>query len=177
VVAGLSTGHEVGLAVVAAIFIVFALTVSFVAPRRWPDFPGKNGMSVFLIACVALFAAMITAVTVFGAESEAAGEPGAHQGSPAERTIQITETEYRIALPALKKLPQGEYTFVVKNAGKVEHNLVIEGGKPSGPTRTPLIQPGGTARLTVSLAQGNYTLYCSVDSHRQQGMTAVINVG
>jgi len=60
--AGLSTGHKVGLGVVAIVFIAFALTSSFLAPRRRADFPGKNGLSVFIIACVALFAAMIAAV-------------------------------------------------------------------------------------------------------------------
>ena len=58
----------VGLAVVAAIFIAFALTSSFLAPRRWPDFPGRQGLSVFIIACFVLFAAMLTAVEVFGVE-------------------------------------------------------------------------------------------------------------
>jgi hypothetical protein len=58
----------VGLAVVGAIFIAFALTSSFLAPRRWPDFPGPHGLSVFIIACFVLFAAMLTAVEVFGVE-------------------------------------------------------------------------------------------------------------
>jgi multisubunit Na+/H+ antiporter MnhB subunit len=66
--AGLSTGHMVGLAVVAAVFISFALASSFLAPRRWPDFPGRQGLSVFVIACFVLFAAMLTAVEVFGVE-------------------------------------------------------------------------------------------------------------
>jgi hypothetical protein len=34
VVAGLSTGNKIGLATVAAIFIIFALVSSFVLPRR-----------------------------------------------------------------------------------------------------------------------------------------------
>jgi hypothetical protein len=73
--AGLSTGHMVGLAVVAAVFISFALASSFFAPRRWPDFPGPNGLSVFIIACFVLFAAMLVAVEVFGVEkSESKGE-------------------------------------------------------------------------------------------------------
>jgi hypothetical protein len=76
---GLSTGHMIGLAVVAAIFITFALVSSFLAPRRWPDFPGEHGLSVFVIACFVLFAAMLTAVEVFGKEKK---EP-AKNGAPA----------------------------------------------------------------------------------------------
>jgi hypothetical protein len=66
--AGIPTGHKIGLAVVAAVFIAFALVSSFVVPRRRPDFPGRAGLSVFIIASLVLFGAMIAAVEIFGAE-------------------------------------------------------------------------------------------------------------
>ncbi len=62
----LSTGHEIGLIVVAAVFIAFALLASFVAPRYKPDFPGPNGIGPFVIASVVLFALMVAAVNFFG---------------------------------------------------------------------------------------------------------------
>ena len=62
----LSTGHEIGLIVVAAVFIVFALLASFVAPRCKPDFPGPTGIGPFVIASVVLFALMVAAVNFFG---------------------------------------------------------------------------------------------------------------
>ena len=62
----ISTGHEVGLIVVAVVFIAFALMVSFVVPRYKPDFPGPDGMSVFVIASVVVFALMVLAVNFFG---------------------------------------------------------------------------------------------------------------
>ena len=64
--AELSTGHEVGLIVVAAAFIAFALAASFLVPRYKPDFPGPNGLSVFAIASVVMFALMIAAINFFG---------------------------------------------------------------------------------------------------------------
>jgi membrane associated rhomboid family serine protease len=64
--AELSTGHEVGLIVVAAIFIAFALAASFLVPRYKPDFPGPAGLSVFAIASIVLFGLMIAAVNFFG---------------------------------------------------------------------------------------------------------------
>ena len=167
--AGLSTGHEVGLAVVAAVFITFALTSSFLAPRRWPDFPGRQGMSVFIIASFVLFAAMLTAVEVFGVEKEE--KASAAEGPPSAHTIHVTESEFKIALPALKTLAPGEYTFVVQNAGKVEHNLVV------GTKSTPLIPPGKEATLKVALGAGTVPLYCSVDGHRALGMKAKLSVG
>jgi len=159
--AGLSTGHKIGLAVVALVFIGFALTSSFVAPRRRPDFPGKNGLSVFVIACFFMFAAMLSAVIVFGVESEA---KGAETTTASGTTVQVQEKEYKITL-ATTTVHHGVVTFVVKNVGKIPHDLTVQGGK-----KTASIGPGKTAKLTVTLKRGSYTLYCSVPGHRQLGM-------
>ena len=59
-------GHEIGLVIVAAVFIAFALVSSFLVPRYKPDFPGPDGMSVFVIASVLMFALMVAAVNFFG---------------------------------------------------------------------------------------------------------------
>lgn len=64
--AELSTGHEIALIVVAAVFIVFALASSFLVPRYKPDFPGPSGLSVFVIASVVMFALMVAAINFFG---------------------------------------------------------------------------------------------------------------
>src|SRR2546423_15374822 len=103
-----------------AIFIAFALSASFLAPRRWPDFPGPNGLSVFVIASIALFAAMITAVEVFGVESEAKGaaEAGA---APAAHTIDVTESEIKNALPSAD-VGGGQYTVILKKSGENGHD-------------------------------------------------------
>ena len=53
VVAGLSTGHKIGLAVVGGAFIVFALVSSFVLPRRNPNFPGRF-IGLYITICGAV---------------------------------------------------------------------------------------------------------------------------
>jgi uncharacterized cupredoxin-like copper-binding protein len=173
--AGLSSGHKIGLAVVAACFIGFALISSFVAPRRRPDFPGRAGMSVFVIACFVLFAAMLTAVEVFGAESEAKASESAAVATPLA-TFQVQEKEFRIVLPATarKALRPGTYRFVAHNVGTVQHDLAVSG--PGAHTKTALISPGKQATLTVTLEKGVYTLYCSVPGHRAAGMVAKLTV-
>ena len=67
VVAGLSTGHKIGLVIVGAAFIVFALISSFLLPRFNANFPGR-GLGWYVVLCVAFFIAMISAVIVFGRE-------------------------------------------------------------------------------------------------------------
>ena len=72
----LSTGHQIGLATVGAVFIGFALVSSFVLPTRDPNFPGRH-RNAYVAVCICLFLAMIAAVLVFGKESkEAAGAEG-----------------------------------------------------------------------------------------------------
>ncbi len=175
--AGLSTGHAIGLAIVAAVFICFALASAFLAPRRWPDFPGKQGMSVYVIACLALFVGMMAAVIAFGKEAPEAANAEAATPAAHAQQIDVTESEWKIQLPASGELKAGTYTFVVKNAGQVPHDLAIEGGSVAGPTKTPLIKPGGQATLKVSLKAGSYTLYCTVTGHRALGMVAKLAVG
>lgn len=169
--ASLSAGHKIGLAVVAVVFIAFALTASLVASRRRPDFPGKNGLSVFIIACVFLFAAMLSAVFVFGKETEAKGAAATTTTVAKGTTVQVTEVEFKITLSPTT-VSAGPVTFVVKNAGKVQHDLAIQGG-----TKTPLINAGSSATLTATLKKGTTTVYCSVPGHRQLGMVAKLTVG
>jgi len=169
--AGLSTGHAIGLAVAGGCFIAFALGASFLAPRRWPDFPGEHGLPVFVIASIVLFAAMLTAVVVFGVESETA--KGA-EATSAAKIVRVQEQEFKI-LPASLRVPAGTIVFVVKNAGKISHDLAISGPKLAKKTR--LIDAGGSVKLVVKLAKGRYTLYCSVPGHRQLGMKATLTVG
>jgi hypothetical protein len=62
----LPLGHEIGLVVVAVVFIAFALVSSLLVPRYKPDFPGPEGISVFIIASILMFALMVAAVNFFG---------------------------------------------------------------------------------------------------------------
>jgi cytochrome c5 len=71
VAAGLSSGHKIGLAAVAAAFILFSLISSFVIPRYVPNFPGRH-VGLFVAVCVLFFVAMLSAVIVFGRESKEA---------------------------------------------------------------------------------------------------------
>ena len=165
--AGLTTGHKVGLGVVGLAFILFALASSFLAPRRRPDFPGKNGLSVFVLLSVAFFIAMLSAVIVFGRESEEAKGAGAEVTA---KTVAVQEKEFKIIL-ASSTVAHGAIAFDVKNVGKIPHDLAIQGG-----AKTSLISAGKSATLTVTLKPGTYTLYCSVPGHRAAGMAAKLTV-
>jgi uncharacterized cupredoxin-like copper-binding protein len=192
----LSTGHEVGLAVTAAAFIAFALASALLLPRFRPQFPG-GGLPAFIVICFVFFFGMLAAVENFGAESGKAESAPAPEHTTtvqptttqqqttqqqttttaqtttqaeAAQTVQVSETEFKIALAGYKA-KAGKFTFDVKNAGKIAHDLAIKGGP-----KTALIQPGGTAQLIVTLKPGKYHLYCTVPGHEQAGMKVDITL-
>jgi cytochrome c6 len=76
VVAALSTGNEIGLAVVGGAFILFALVSSFVLPARYPNFPGRH-VGWYVVAGIFFFVAMVSAVIAFGVEKKEPAKPGA----------------------------------------------------------------------------------------------------
>jgi uncharacterized cupredoxin-like copper-binding protein len=197
VLLALSTGHKVGLAVVGAAFILFALGSALLFPRFRPQFPG-HGLRAFIVICFVFFFGMLAAVEVFGAEpkehkeAESTAEttteatsttaptttqattttPNAPPGAPAPtpQVVQVTEKEFKIILAA-SSLKAGTVTFQIKNTGAIAHDLAVVGGP-----KTSLIQPKGTGTLTVKLRPGTTELYCSVPGHRAAGMDLKVKV-
>ena len=163
----LSSAHKLGLGLATLVFAGFSLIVSMVVPRRWPQFPGKR-LPAFVAVCDVLFIGMIASVVVFGRET-----PGQAAASSTAQRVAVQESEFKIQLPKTTFAP-GTYTFVVTNAGKVPHNLVIAG--PGGTNRTPNISPGSTTPLTVDLKKGQYDFYCSIPGHRAAGMDQKVTV-
>ena len=87
------TGRETGLLVVALVFVLFALIVSMVIPRKWPDFPGYR-LGLFVLVAFLLFVSMMTAVVIAtgGEEHEEAAAEGTQTGGTESEPAE-TETE------------------------------------------------------------------------------------
>lgn len=69
----LATSHKIGLGAVAIGFAVLALISSMVMPRFKPDFPGKGGLKLFILAAMACTAATLLAVEFLAVEKKEAG--------------------------------------------------------------------------------------------------------
>ena len=77
-VAALSTGHMIGLAIAGAIFVSFSLLSAFYFPSRNPNFPTREGLKWYVPLAAILFVGMIGSVLYFGREkSEASTSPPA----------------------------------------------------------------------------------------------------
>jgi len=203
--AALSTGHKLGLGLVGLAFVLFALVSAFLLPALRPDYPGKRGLPAFLTVSVALFVGMMFAVFFFGREpSEGQAAEGSTAVSTeataptttatstsastttapstsvpttaptAPKSVPVTEVEFKIELPSTNLSP-GAYTFDLTNKGHIGHDLVFNGPGVSN-EKTPVIDPGKTAKLTVDLKSGTYDVYCSVPGHKQAGMDVKVKV-
>jgi uncharacterized cupredoxin-like copper-binding protein len=96
------------------------------------------------------------------------------QAGTAKTTINVTEREFSIKLSA-RKAPVGVVRFVIRNTGLYPHALAVKQGAVS--KRTPLIKPGKTATLTLTLTKGTVSLRCPVPGHAARGMKATLAVG
>jgi hypothetical protein len=88
-------------------------------------------------------------------------------------TVTVTLKEYKIASAA--KLKAGKVTLAVVNKGKIPHALEIAG--PGLRKKTAMLAPGKTAKLTVSLKDGSYSLWCPVANHAALGMKLTAKIG
>jgi cytochrome c6 len=83
----LTAGQMIGLALVAALFIAFALLSSFVLPRRNPNFPGDR-LGLFVAVTVAFFVAMVGAMFFLAHEAEEEAHP-----EEAAETVGVADEE------------------------------------------------------------------------------------
>jgi mono/diheme cytochrome c family protein len=104
VIVALSGGQKLGLLVVAAIFIGFALASSFLFPRSNADFPGAR-LRLFVAVSIGLMIAMLAAMAVFAREDEE--EEGRHAAEPPAQTEGATPGETQ-AGEGEGEAPQGD---------------------------------------------------------------------
>jgi uncharacterized cupredoxin-like copper-binding protein len=100
--------------------------------------------------------------------------PTSRIGGAAEATtIDVQLTEFEIRMP--DTMPAGRHRLKIANAGKQNHNFVIEGPGVSQKLTSDLTR-GDTTEIAVNLAPGQYTVYCPVDGHRGRGMERTLTV-
>ena len=87
-------------------------------------------------------------------------------------TITVTAgkpTEFHFTL-SKKSTPKGSVTFKITNKGKLSHDFKIAG------KRSPMVKPGKTATLKVTLKPGKIKYQCTVPGHAAAGMKGTLTV-
>lgn len=100
---------------------------------------------------------------------------GALPAHPAPAPVSARLSEWTIQLSEAT-VPAGPVKFTVTNGGSIPHALEVEGQGTE--QETPVIQPGASATLTLTLQPGTYEVYCPVgqDSHKKLGMETHLKV-
>lgn len=115
------------------------------------------------LALVALLVAVALAACGDDDDDDAA-EMG---GAPAQQRVEVMLVDHDIQMRTA--LNAGPTTFVVNNAGQIDHNFEIE-GQGIEEEFDDNLKPGDTKELTVDLVPGTYRVYCPVGSHADMGM-------
>jgi uncharacterized cupredoxin-like copper-binding protein len=176
--------------VIAIVIAVGAIVLSAIGLTR-EDFPptaraGRAVMAGTLLLVIGGVIALLATTHVEHPREEAAEaaaeEKGVEEGKPApgdskaKETVDVTEDEFSIALEGGQELAAGPHTFAVANAGKIEHDLAIEGDQLDEVLKTELIPPDDVAPLEADLPPGKYKFYCTVPGHEQSGMKTDVTV-
>lgn len=146
-----------------------------------------------LLAVGIAIGALIVALATSGSEGEgtitparggASGSARAPATAPGTITVGLGEWYVR---PEQPSVPAGKVTFVARNAGAVEHELMIERapirfeapGRPTEDAALAMVEdiaPGATGRMTVRLAAGRYVLFCNLPGHYAAGQHTAFSV-
>lgn len=94
-------------------------------------------------------------------------------GDPAAVSAKLSE--WRVELSE-HTIAAGVVTFTIANVGSIPHAFEVEGQGIE--QETPVIQPGSSAMLTLTLKPGTYEVYCPVGeaSHKKLGMETHLKV-
>ncbi|MFN3337398.1 MAG: cupredoxin domain-containing protein [Thermomicrobium sp.] len=106
-------------------------------------------------------------------------------------TVNVELGDYYLK-PDKTEVPAGKVRFVAKNAGQLEHELIVlktelaadqlpynekeqkaeeeQAGQVLGEIEPDDLPPGKTAEMTLDLAPGHYVLLCNLPEHYKNGM-------
>jgi len=112
-------------------------------------YKGKLKLGLALAGVIALLAVVPVAL--------------AHSHAAAATTVTVKASEFMFVL-SKKTAKHGVITFKVTNKGHITHDFKIAGKK------TPMLQPGKSATLKVTLKKGSFKYICTVPGQSGSGM-------
>ena len=116
-----------------------------------------------------IFFVCLLALAIGGQGFPAAAAPAKPQ------RIEIKGSEFKYE-PKDVTARTGEIILVVTNTGATDHNIVIQDAAGKDLAQIPVISPGKTEELKVTLRPGTYRLVCTLPGHKEAGMVGTLKV-
>jgi uncharacterized cupredoxin-like copper-binding protein len=118
----------------------------------------------------------LTACGGSGSSSSTSTPAASSSASSGGSAVTVGESEFKLS-PTDATVKAGKVTITIKNTGSITHALTLEKAGPGGKdVESPMLQPGQTKTLTVSLKAGKIEWYCPIDGHRSMGMDGHLTV-
>jgi len=95
--------------------------------------------------------------------------------APAPARVQVVAKEYSFGLSRLQ-VKRGPAVIELANFGQDPHDLRLQRVGARHIAGLGVVAPGERAQLSLKLAPGRYSLWCSVAHHRALGMRAILIV-
>jgi uncharacterized cupredoxin-like copper-binding protein len=188
--------YAVGGLAVAAGPLSLLVTHITTAPRRLED-PTMHNFRFPLLVTLLLFGAL--AFTACGGDDDddaaapTAAATEAAGGDDHADSVEVTLTDFAIALSASEAHGDAPIEFVVANAGAAPHNFLIvetdlaadalpvesgavDEGQVDVVGRIAQFDANSSQTETFSLDAGSYVLICNIPGHYQLGMTIAFTV-
>ena len=123
-----------------------------------------------------ILAIALLAVTLACSAGPSLGEdiPNGVSKSEDSTTINVVARDFSFSIDE-SQAEVGRVTFLVQNNGSMHHDFAIRGNGVE--QKTPMIQSGESATLTVELEPGTYTYVCTIPGHDQLGMSGNLVIG
>jgi len=112
------------------------------------------------VACLALAAPLAALAAGAGTTAAQATTITVTAGKPTEFHFTLSKTS----------VAKGSVTFKIVNKGKLAHDFKIAGKK------SPMVQPGKSTTLKVTLSAGKQKYQCTVPGHAAAGMKGTLTV-
>jgi hypothetical protein len=86
-----------------------------------------------------------------------------------DATIELAIRDFRVAPQVVRAPGRQDLTIIVRNTGRLPHNLRIRG---TGGNRVKFrtLLPGESAARVVKLPRGDWRMFCSLSNHEELGL-------
>jgi uncharacterized cupredoxin-like copper-binding protein len=111
-----------------------------------------------------------------GAASTPAATQPANSAPPQKLKLEADDDGGLYFKPKALKAKAGAVSLVMENPKStgLQHGIALKGNGVD--QDGPVVSPGKTATVTVTLKPGKYTFYCNFDAHAKKGMKGTLTV-